>query len=234
MKTVYSHNTDAVLDAFTKAYDSALSNYEAASALANLNHIAQATSLAVLALEEVGKMILLDGLLFARTGDERYKKYKQGHLSHRTKLDALELYPLFLNYLTTVDPRRTQNPYKQSLIIVLTELKTKRQQLAALFGENFILPDLDDLKQRGFYSHEAEGNLKSNKEAIDPNVSKAVLELAWRVTDSLKFVLGEHLDNYRERFRTLREKVNEIALKRFRKEATKIVESIFGLDSETP
>jgi AbiV family abortive infection protein len=93
-----------------------LANYEAASALANLNHTAQATSLAVLALEEVGKMKLLDGLLFARTGDERYKKYKQSHLNHRTKLDALELYPLFLHYLTTVNSRRYRNRYKQTMI----------------------------------------------------------------------------------------------------------------------
>ena len=95
---MFSHSTDTVLSAFEKAYESALANFEAASALADLNHLAALTSLTVLSLEEVGKMMLIDGLLFARTGDERYKRYPKGHLSHRMKLDALELYPLFLNY----------------------------------------------------------------------------------------------------------------------------------------
>jgi hypothetical protein len=99
-----------------------------------------------------------------------------------------------------------------------------------LFGENFVLPDLDELKQKGFYSHEVEGSLESNKDAIDPKVAKTVLELAWRVTDSLEFVLGLHHENYREQFRTLRDEVDDIALRRVRKEAAKIVENIFGLN----
>lgn len=66
----YSHDTETVLNAFAKAFESSLSNYEAASALAEQNHISQASSLAILSLEEVGKMMLLDGLLFAKTGDD--------------------------------------------------------------------------------------------------------------------------------------------------------------------
>lgn len=229
-----SHDAEVVLDGFNKAYESALANYEAASALANLNYFAQATSLAVLALEEVGKMMLLDGLLFARTGDERYKRYKQGHLSHRMKLEAMELYPLFLHYLTTVDPRQNETHYKQTMVIVFADLKAKQQKLADLLGEDFVFPHLDDLKQKGFYSHETGGVLKANKEAIDHEVAKAVLELTWRVTDTLKFVLGRHLENYKERFQSLREKVDEVSLKRVRKEATKIVTNIFELESEPP
>ena len=49
-----------------------MANFEAASTLADHQHFASSTSLTVLSLEEVGKMMLVDGLLFARTGDERY------------------------------------------------------------------------------------------------------------------------------------------------------------------
>jgi len=106
---MYSHPTETIYQAFVKAYESALANYEAVSLLAGRGFDAQATSLAVLALEEVGKMILIDGLLFARTGDERYKRYKSGNLSHRDKLDALELFPLLLNYLMRFEPRCNEN-----------------------------------------------------------------------------------------------------------------------------
>ena len=231
---MHSHDNQTVLNGFAKAFESALANCEAASALVELNHISQATSLAILSLEEVGKMMLLDGLLFARTGDERYKQYKQGHLSHRMKLDAVELYPLFLHYLTTVDPRRNESRYKQTMLLVFTDLKAKRQELVDLLGEDFIFPDLDQLKQKGFYSHETDGVLKANKEAIDPKVATAILALAWRVTDSLKFVLGRSLENYKAFFQDVREKVDEVNLRRVRKEATKIVQNVFGIEVEKP
>lgn len=231
---MYSHDTQTVLDAFAKAFKSALANYEAASALAELDHISQATSLAVLSFEEVGKMILLDGLLFAKTGDERYKRYKQGHLTHWMKLDAMELYPFFLQYLTTVDPRRNEIQYKQTMLVAFTDLKTKRQKLARLLGEGFVFQDLDQLKQKGFYSHETDGVLKANNEAIDPQVAKAVLALAWRVTDSLKFVLGRSLEHYISFFNSLREKIDEVSLKSIRNEANIIVKNIFGSEIEKP
>lgn len=231
---VYSHDTETVVNAFAKAFESALANYEAASILAERNHISQASSLAILSLEEVGKMMLLDGLLFAKTGDERYKQYKLGHLSHRTKLDAVELYPLFLHYLTTIDPRRNESRYKETMLVVFTDLKAKQQELSDLLGEDFVFPDLDQLKQQGFYSHEADGVLKANKEAIDPKVAKALLALTWRVTDTLKFVLGRSLEHYKAFFEAIRENIDELSLKRVRNEATKLVGNIFRIDAENP
>lgn len=146
------------------------------------------------------------------------------------KLDAVELYPLFLHYLTTIDPRRNENRYKQTMLVVFTDLKAKRQELADLLGKEFVFPDLDELKQQGFYSHEADGVLKANKEAIDPKVAKALLALTWRVTDTLKFVLGRSLEHYKEFCQDLREKIDEVSLRRVRNEATKTVGNIFGMD----
>ncbi|MCH8206619.1 MAG: AbiV family abortive infection protein [Chloroflexi bacterium] len=229
---MYSFDSEWVLSGFSKAYTSALSNYDAAVALADQNHHAQATSIAILALEEVGKMVLLDGLLFARTGDERYKRYKKGHLLHRTKLDAIKLFPLFLFYLTSVDPRRDEDRFKQTMAIVFADWEAKRQKLADLLGENFAFSGLDTLKQQGFYSHETDGTVKANNEAIDPEVSRAILELTWRVTDSLRFVLGQSLEHYKDFFREVREKVDDASLKRTRNYATKIVKGLFGLEED--
>jgi len=231
---MYSHDTKTVLNAFAKAYESALANYEAASALAELKHFSQATSVAILSLEEVGKMFLIDGLLFARTGDERYKHYKQGHLSHQMKLNAVALYPLFLGYLTISDPRRNEGSYHQMMESMLTDLKTKRQELADLLGKDFLFRNLDHLKQKGFYSYEADGVFKANKEAIDPELAKAVLAFDRSVTDALKFVLGRSLENYNALFQDLREKVDEVSLRQIRNEATRFVRNVLGLDIEKP
>jgi lactate dehydrogenase-like 2-hydroxyacid dehydrogenase len=144
----------------------------------------------------------------------------------------MELYPLFLYYFSTVDPRQHETSYKRTLVIAITDLKAKRQKLAALFSEGFNFSDLDKLKQKGFYSTETDGVCKSNKESVDPLVSKAVLDFAWRITDTLKFVLGNHFENYRELFRKLRDNMDEATLNVIRKEATKIVTNIFGLEKE--
>jgi hypothetical protein len=58
------------------------------------------------------------------------------------------------------------------------------------------------------------------------------LKLAWRITDTLKFVLGRSLENYKERFQSFRKKIDEESLKWFRTEATKIVKNIFGIEVE--
>jgi len=229
----YIHLTEGILEAFHKAYESAQANYESASALAERNLYGPATSLAVLSLEEVGKMILLDGLLFARKDDERYKAYEKRHLRHKMKLDALEIYPLFLGYVSLIDSRQDEKRYKQTMVIIINDLKAKRQKLIKLFGESFALADLDSLKQKGFYSHEENGYFKSNKEGIQLEEAKAVIDLAWRVTDSLKFVLGKHMDGYKERFITYRKGIDEEALQEMRKEAEIIVKNVFENDGES-
>ncbi len=229
---MFSHDLNICLDAFEKSYESALANYAAAAALADLKHLSQATSLSILSLEEVGKMMLIDGLLFARIGDECYKNYKQGYLKHRMKLNAVELYPLFLHYLSTIDPRRDEARFNQTLRIAIDDLKKKRQNICEILGNNFTFSDLDALKQKGFYSHEDDRGLKSNVEAIDHNLAKAVLALSWRVTDTLKFMLNCSLEKYRESFQELRKKNDEFTLARVRNEANKLVQNIFNVSGD--
>jgi AbiV family abortive infection protein len=230
--SVYTHPTEAVLDAFTKAYESASLNYDAASALAERRFNGPATSLAVLALEEIGKMVLLDGLLFARTDDDRYKAYTKGHLSHRMKLDAVEIYPMFLHYLSLADPRYEETRYKQTIAVVMTDLKAKRQRLVDLFGESFGFQDLDALKQKGFYSHQDGAVFKSNAEGLDPEKAKAILDLTWRVIEALRFVLKNALDEYKKRFASYRSKVDQQTLLRIRQNAEAVVENMFGREDE--
>lgn len=231
---MYSHSDDFLLDAFAKAYASAIANGVAATTLADQGHHAQAASLAVLSLEEVGKMMLLDGLLFARTGDDRYKRWKKGHLTHREKLDAVELYPMFLHYLTTTDARSGEAHYQQTMLIMQAELYERRQTLVDLFSPEFSLSSLDAVKQKGFYSHVVNGELRSNVDGVEPEVSQAVVALAWRVADTLRFVLEESLDNYGKLVRSVRNKSDDSTLKGVRRSAKEIVEKLFRADLVEP
>jgi AbiV family abortive infection protein len=225
---MYSYSTDFVLDAFCKAYETAEANYRAAAALKEKGLWGPATSLAVLALEEVGKMCLIDGLLFARGGDERHRAFTKGHRMHAAKLDRLELFPLFLDYLTTIDPRQKEEVYGQTMIAVLSDLKRRRQAVADLHGHPFLLGALDELKQKGFYSHNVGVSCFSNQEGIPQPLAEAIVALAWRVTGALQFVLGPNLDAYKQRVISLRSKMDDTKLAEIRKLVAADLETLFG------
>lgn len=234
---MFSLDAHFMLDAFSKAYESAISNYDAAVALAESGRHAQATSIAIAALEEIGKMMLIDDLLFARTGGERYQRhyYKDGQLAHHVKLDALELYPHFLNSLTTADPRRNEMGYKHMMATVCSHFVTKRQKLVDLVREDFVFLHLGALKQQGLCSHEADRAVRANREAVDLEVSKAIVALAGCITATFRLVLGPSLDHYRILFRDLQEKGHETYLETIRGEATEIFKGVFGLlEDERP
>lgn len=230
---MYSHSDDRLLDAFAKAYASAVANSAAAKSLAEQGYHAQAASLAVLSLEEVGKMMLLDGLLFARTGDERYKRWKKGHLAHREKLDAVELYPVFLHYLTMTDKRNGEARYKQTMLLMQTELQARRQALVTLLGAECSLSALDAVKQNGFYSHDVNGELRANVDGVEAELSEAIVGLAWRVTDTLRFVLEESLENYGQLVRSVRAKLDDSTLREVRSSAEQMVEAMFRAVSDS-
>jgi AbiV family abortive infection protein len=233
---MFSLDAHFMLDAFSKAHESAISNYDAAVALAESGRHAQATSIAIAALEEIGKMMLIDDLLFARTGGKRYQRhYKDGQLAHHVKLDALELYPHFLNSLITADPRRNEMGYKHMMATVCSHFNTKRQKLADLFRQDFVFLHLGALKQQGLCSHEADRAVRANREAVNLEVSKAILALAGCITDAFRLVLGPSLEHYRILFRDLQEKGYETYLETIRGDATEIFKGVFGsLEDERP
>lgn len=233
---MFSLDAHFMLGAFSKAYESAISNYDAAVALAESGRHAQATSIAIAALEEIGKMMLIDDLLFARTGGKRYQRhYKDGQLAHHVKLDALELYPHFLNSLTTADPRRNEMGYKHMMATVCSHFVTKRQKLADLVREDFVFLHLGALKQQGLCSHEADRAVRANRDAVDLEVSKATLALAGCMADTLRLVLGPFLAHYRILFRDLQEKGHETYLETISGDATEIFKGVFGLlEDERP
>lgn len=233
---MFSLDAHSMLDAFSKAHESAISNYDAAVALAESGRHAQATSIAIAALEEIGKMMLIDDLLFARTGGERYQRhYKDGRLAHHGKLDALELYPHFLNSLTTADPRRNEMGYKHMMATVCSHFNTKRQKLADLVREDFVFLHLGALKQQGLCSHEADRAVRANREAVNLEVAKAILALTGCITDTFRLVLGPSLEHYRILFRDLHEKGHETYLETIRGDATEIFKGVFGLlEDERP
>jgi AbiV family abortive infection protein len=68
----------------------------ASNVLLNEKAFAPSLSLSIIALEECGKLFILDSLLFLR--DRKNNYFKKSSISHKSKLDALQFcIPLFIN-----------------------------------------------------------------------------------------------------------------------------------------
>ena len=68
----------------------------------------------------LGRMICIDGLLFSRTDDHKAETFAKSLKSHSTKLSALELLPLLLGNIASIDPRyQTEARFVQAVAIIV-------------------------------------------------------------------------------------------------------------------
>jgi hypothetical protein len=229
---MYLPDPELLLTSFFKAYQSAVTNYNAAVALTEQDYHAQAESLGIVGLEEIGKMMLIDDFLFERTDGARYQASSSSQFAHLLKLDAIELYPDFLRGLAAIDPRRNEMGYRQTMTIAGSQFAAKRQKLAGLVGENFAFSQLDCLKHQGLYSHETDGTARANEESADAEVCRAVMELVRAITDTIALVLGPSLERYKSLFFGDQDRAGVAGPGSWRDDATEIFRGVLGLEDD--
>lgn len=209
-KRRYRNSLDFVEDEFRISFINAQDLLSASEKLLAANLHAPALSLAVLALEEVGKLCAIDGLLYATSEDEKAKLFTKSGKSHFTKLAILTWLPLFLGNLAKVDPRYGEDKrYNHALAISLAQLKQDGNDvLNALETKNF--SELDGWKQMGFYTEQVGGRFAAPREIINQSLSKTVQHFAWRAITTLDFLLKNgNLNRYIDGARTVRSKLSE-------------------------
>lgn len=206
----YRNSLDYVADAFRACWANAQDLVSEAKLLSDHGHKARALSLSVLALEELGKLFCADGLLYARPDDHRAKTFAKSLKSHTTKLSALDLLPLLLQNISSVDPRYSrEQQFMQAILISAKDLKDRGNAVFDLLGgEGF--SKLDHWKQVGFYSQPLENGFVTPNEAVKSEISEAVFMLAWRATTTLDFLLKDgNLKRYIDLAREVRGKMSE-------------------------
>lgn len=186
---------------------------------------ATALSLSVLALEELGKLVATDGLLFADPDGLKAHRAAKSDRSHSLKLSALPTLPFMIGNLARVDPRyRKDETYTAELVGGLKALKA---DFAAVNLEGAC--DLDQWKQRGFYAEA--GILPRDK--IDTSFAGAVHRLAWRATSLLGLALSDgNLERYIENARVIRARMTEAEHQTFERLGSEIARELFGLGDE--
>jgi hypothetical protein len=88
-KRKYRNGVKFVCDAIWACGRNAVDLSSAATNALSAGNHALALSIAVLALEELGKATMIDGLLFAKAGDHKTKVFEDGHRRHPKKLERV-------------------------------------------------------------------------------------------------------------------------------------------------
>lgn len=226
--TTYENPVEFIADGVEACWSNAVDLVESAKQMKELGRNGLAVSLCFLALEEIGKLFMVDGLLFAKPGDERTGLYEKGFRSHAFKLRFLDLFPLMLEYLWTFDPRYLgEKRFRVTLAVLVNQYKRDRMALAPWLGTACDLVELNRWKQKGFYVHVDETNLLVRPAEIDEKLAAALLQLAVRIVDAVNCVMKDNIGRHRERIRGLRQKLTDAEQAEIRKHAQRIVETLF-------
>jgi AbiV family abortive infection protein len=172
---------------------------------------APSLSLSVIALEECGKLFILDSLLFLR--DKKNNYYKKSSISHKDKLDALQFcIPLLLNISKHDKKYKNENlkdKFQMAIKIGLKNLHIEYVQLREQLPRSDFR-ELDILKQRGFYSDSSDNIFKTPSSNIDKKLSIQINELANSFYQNITFIMNnEAVDDYISMAKNIRGKLSQ-------------------------
>jgi len=227
-KRNYRANLEFVESAFAACWRNAQDLVKGAKLLLDNDLHAQALSLSVLALEELGKLFCIDGLLYAHTGDDKADIFAKSLRNHAVKLDALTLFPALLGHIASVDPRYgTEPPFGQALVISIEDLQARGNAVLSLSRDQSF-QTLDQWKQSGFYAQPQGNEFLAPASAVDSKLAQAVYNLAWRASSTLDFLFKQgNLERYTGNARSLRAKLTEADHQKIENAGRRVFEALF-------
>jgi AbiV family abortive infection protein len=206
----YKNNLEFIEAGFTACWQNTQELVKGAKVLFDSSVYGLALSISVLALEELGKLFCLDGLLFASANDDKAALFAKSMKSHAVKLSALELVPMLLGHIASVDPRYGKEArFGQAIAFSVSDLKVRGNNVLSLLDSGSF-HDLDKWKQSGFYSQPQGNSFVTPAEVVERSVAESVYMLAWRASSTLDFLLKHgNLERYIASARDLRSKLTE-------------------------
>lgn len=210
-KRRYGRSLTFIEDGFEKCLCNVSDLVQAAESLLAAGSHAPALSLSVLALEEMGKMYFIDGLLFSRPDDHKVDYFNKSQKKHNIKLSAIPMISLLSTMIARCDPRfHTEDIFRTAIMIGHENWKKAGEEVLSLSGcSDFEF--LDNWKQRGFYVGVIGGNkFQCPRDGVDKSLAEAVHRFAKMSASNLDFSLsGGNLKRYMEQARSIRSKLSE-------------------------
>lgn len=233
-KQSYSLTLNVVEAGFIACWQNVRDLVASAKLLNKKGYHAPSLSLSVLALEEIGKMVLLDGMLLAIQGDYKAKHLNQSSRSHRDKLLSLDILPILIDNLSRHDPRYdTDNRYRSAVAMGMKNLQEAGNLVMSLLEDGYGFTGLDAEKQKGFYASLSQTSVIAPKDFVCKELSSAVVKFAQLADSNLNFALKDgNLDRYLSTFQKLREKISAKEHDAIKELAGRIAEDLFGLEDD--
>lgn len=226
----YSKALSFIEDGFTACARNAIDLTGAAEKLSAEKYYAPCLSMSVLALEEMGKMFFIDGLLFAKSEGTKAEYFGKSLKSHNVKLAAVPMIPVLATMVARSDPRFDKlEIFRRALAMGHENWEQAGQEVLILAGhENFEF--LDRWKQSGFYVSLINGNkFQSPRDGVDPNIAECVRKFAQLSAANLEFAFsGGNLKRYMEQARAIRSKLSEQDHHLLEENAEEMIGWLFG------
>lgn len=226
----YSKALSFIEDGFTACSRNAIDLTGAAEKLSAEKYYAPSLSMSVLALEEMGKMFIIDNLLFAKSEGTKAEYFRKSLKSHNAKLAEVPMIAVLTTMVAQCDPRFNKPEiFRKALLIGLENWQQAGQEVLNLAGqENFEF--LDGWKQSGFYVSLINGNkFQSPRDGVDPNLAECVRKFAQLSAANLEFAFsGGNLKRYMEQARAIRAKLSERDHQFLEENAEEMIGWLFG------
>lgn len=226
----YSKSLSFIEDGFAACSRNASDLVGAAEKLSIEKYHAQSLSMSVLALEEMGKMYFIDGLLFAKSEGQKSEYFAKSLKSHNVKLYAVPMISALSVMVARSDPRFEKDElFRKALAIGHENWKRAGQEVLDLAGqENFEF--LDRWKQSGFYVSLVGGNkFQCPRDGIDPDLSECVRKFAQMSAANLEFAFADgNLKRYMAQARSIRSKLSEKDHHLLEENIEQMIEWLFG------
>lgn len=227
----YRNNLKFITHGFSTCRENACALVEASKVLLDRGYHAQALSLSVLALEELGKLSFVDGLLFAKSNDYKAEAFTKSLKNHSHKLSALSLFSFLLLNIARTDPRFTNEvTFKKAFVIGIADLRDRGNVVFSLTNSKDF-SGLDKWKQAGFYSQLSNNVFVKPSDAVSVELAESVYMFAWRATSTLDYLLSNgNLERYIKLAKKMRTKMSEDDHNSAGRLAEQIVNDLFSFE----
>jgi AbiV family abortive infection protein len=231
----FNKTAEYIADSLVKTIENAFQLCREAKALLDAGARARGLSLSVLAIEEIGKVFLIDGLVFSTVNDERALAFHEGFSKHKNKLEAAAPFPLAVPYFCRFESAgRDSKLLKEACAIVLHNWSQEKNRLMRMLGESCSstqwvasFSKLNKYKQAGFYVDNPEPGGFAAPEALSADLSEAVYIVAWRMAELLHFIIGSDISVYRRWVESVRGKLSPAEALELRVAVTNAMQDLF-------
>lgn len=233
MSDAFERTANYISSGVAQATRNAVALCKDAKLLLDAGSYPRCLSLSVLAIEEVGKIVIIDSLVFAAVGDERAKGYVDGFGKHRDKLNAAAQFPLAIPYFFRFDTsRRDRERVREACAIGLRYWSQAKKRLMHLLGEESHtmtqwtadFTKLNRWKQAGFYVDQPKsGDAFVSPGDVSRDLAESTYDVAWRMADGLNFLLSAGTSHYAQWIERARRSLGIDGAKELREHVNSVV-----------